>query len=517
MPLAGEPLNEPVNVPNLLRPGTEGKPDDVALVCAKTRLTYRNLDDLANRLAANLLAMGLEPGDRVASLMPNRTALLLHYLACQRAGLVVTPLNYRYMAPEIDHALEVSKAALLLTHVERLADLESSELAGALRHGVITYGGETAGERSFEALLEHENTGVEFPKRGVDDPSAIFFTSGSTGAPKGVTHTYRSLGYMFASIGGILGLTPDDVMLPGQSISHIAGFVLSHGALAAGARVLIARTFDGHELLPLMRENKPTVLNMLPSALHRLVHEHDAQPEDFSSLRVCRSAGDKVAAELEHAFTAMTGFPIDEGWGMTEIGLAAMSPPSGLIKEGSVGRPAPGFEMSVRAEDGEEVPAGGEGRLWIKSPTTMAGYWDNSEATFATIRDGWLDTGDVMRVDENGYLWFRGRKKQIIIHDGSNICPQDVEEALLEHAAVEEAGVIGVHDMLHGENVRAYVVLSDEADEPTIQELIDHARERIGYKAPEEIIFLKEMPMNATGKVDRVSLKKMAAELHEAE
>lgn len=517
MPLAGEPLNEPVDVPNLLRPGIESKPDEVALVCAKTKLTYRNLDALASRLAGNLLAMGLEPGDRVASLMPNRTALVLHYLACQKAGLVVTPLNYRYMAPEIDHALEVSQAALLLTHAERLADLEQSELVGGLRHGVITYGAENGGEKSFEALLEQGDTGVDLPSRSPDDPSAIFFTSGSTGAPKGVTHTYRSLGYMFASIGGILELTSDDVMLPGQSISHIAGFVLSHGALAAGGRVLIARTFDGHELLPLMREYRPTVLNMLPSALHRLVREHDARPEDFSSLRVCRSAGDKVVAELEHAFTSMTGLTIDEGWGMTEIGLAAMSPPSGLIKEGSVGRPAPGFVMSVRTDDGDEVPAGGEGRLWIKSPTTMAGYWNNSEATFATIRDGWLDTGDVMRVDENGYLWFRGRKKQIIIHDGSNICPQDVEEALLEHAAVEAAGVIGVHDLLHGENVRAYVVLSEEVDTPTIQDLIDHARERIGYKAPEEIVFLEGMPMNATGKVDRVSLKKMAAELHEVD
>jgi len=170
--------------------------------------------------------------------------------------------------------------------------------------------------------------------------------------------------------------------------------------------------------------------------------------------------------------------------------------------------------MSVRTEDGQEVPAGGEGRLWIKSPTAMVGYWDNSEATFATIRDGWLDTGDIMRMDENGYLWFRGRKKQIIVHDGSNICPQDVEEALLEHAAVEAAGVIGVHDLLHGENVRAYVVLSDAVEAPTIQELIDHARGRIGYKAPEEIIVLQEMPMNATGKVDRVSLKTMAVALH---
>ena len=144
---------------------------------------------------------------------------------------------------------------------------------------------------------------------------------------------------------------------------------------------------------------------------------------------------------------------------MTEIGIAAINPPSGENRIGSIGKLCPGFEMSLRDDAGAEVPVGTPGRLWIRSPTNTIGYWQNPEATAETIVDGWLDTGDVMRVDADGYLWFCGRKKQIIVHDGSNICPQEVEEALQEHPAIEAAGVIGIHDLVHGENVRAYVTL----------------------------------------------------------
>ncbi len=153
-----------------------------------------------------------------------------------------------------------------------------------------------------------------------------------------------------------------------------------------------------------------------------------------------------------------------------------------------------------------------DGRLWIRFPGNMVGYWNNPEATAETIVDGWLDTGDVMSADEDGYLWFHGRKKQIIIHDGSNICPQEVEGALLEHAAVESAGVVGIHHLVHGENVRAYITLKEGVQRPTSQELIRFARARVGYKAPEEIVVLEDMPLNATGKVDRVTLKHMAEE-----
>ena len=249
---------------------------------------------------------------------------------------------------------------------------------------------------------------------------------------------------------------------------------------------------------------------MLPSALFALTRDHGARHGDFASLRICRAAGDTVSAELEREFTALSGFVIDEAYGLTEAGLVTVSPPSGRIKVGSVGQVVPGVSLSIRNDDGQELPVGSEGRLWIKTPAATVGYWDDPGATEAAFSNGWLDSGDVMRVDDDGYFFFCGRKKQIIVHDGSNICPQEVEGALLEHPGVANAGVIGIHDLIHGENVRAYITLTEGAARPASQELIQFARARIGYKAPEEIAVLDQMPLTATGKLDRTSLKRMA-------
>lgn len=244
-------------------------------------------------------------------------------------------------------------------------------------------------------------------------------------------------------------------------------------------------------------------------ALFALTRDHGAAHEDFGSLRLCRAAGDKVSAEEEREFTALSGLAIDEAYGLTEAGLVAVSPPSGQIKLGSVGQVAPGVSLSVRNDGGEELPTGGEGRLWIKTRAATVGYWDDPDATEAVFSDGWLDSGDVMRVDDEGYYFFCGREKQIIVHDGSNICPQEVEGALLEHPSLESAAVIGIHDLVHGENVRAYITITEGAERPSSQELIRFARARVGYKAPEEIIVLDKMPRTATGKLDRTDLKRM--------
>ena len=257
---------------------------------------------------------------------------------------------------------------------------------------------------------------------------------------------------------------------------------------------MIARSYDGDELLPLLRGNGPTVLSMLPSALFALTRDHGAQRGDFASLRLCRAAGDCVSAELEREFGDLAGMVIDEAYGLTETGLVSVSPPSGDIRVGSVGPPAPGVEVEIRGEDGEVLEAGAEGRVWLRTPSATVGYWENEAATAEAFRDGWLDTGDVMSADADGYLRFCGRRKQIIVHDGSNITPQVVEGALVEHPSVESAGVVGIHDLVHGENVRAYVTLRDGAERPAAQTLIRFARERVGYKAPEEIVFLDEMP-----------------------
>jgi long-chain acyl-CoA synthetase len=178
------------------------------------------------------------------------------------------------------------------------------------------------------------------------------------------------------------------------------------------------------------------VLAMIPAALLALVRDHDLQPQDFASLRVCRCGSDKVSTELLHEFAAFAGFPIVEGYGMTEVGLATLNPPSGMVKQGSIGRPISGFTVAVRDEEGELVDPEQVGRIFIRTPASMAGYWQAPEATAEVLREGWIDSGDLARPDEDGYLWFFGRKKQVIVHDGSNISPYEVEEALNEHPAV---------------------------------------------------------------------------------
>jgi acyl-CoA synthetase (AMP-forming)/AMP-acid ligase II len=299
-----------VSLCGLLRAGLDANPDGLALISADTRWTWRTLDDLSDRLAVSLLSLGLRPGDRVASLMPNRPALVVHYLACFKAGLVAVPLNYRYMAPEIDHALAVSEARALLAHVEREEDLAASQLARQLPLGTISYGGKRGAGPAFEELVEGEASSSPSPPHPAA-PAVIFFTSGSTGRPKGVTHTHQTLGWMFASAAGGLELSPGDLLLAGSSLSHVGAFYVSFAALSVGAGVIVAKTFDGDELLPLLREDRPTVLSMLPSALFALTRDHGARHDDFASLRLCRGAGDTVSAELEREFTALSGFVID--------------------------------------------------------------------------------------------------------------------------------------------------------------------------------------------------------------
>jgi acyl-coenzyme A synthetase/AMP-(fatty) acid ligase len=249
---------------------------------------------------------------------------------------------------------------------------------------------------------------------------------------------------------------------------------------------------------------------MLPAPLFGVVRDQGTTREDFQSIRRCFSGGDKISTELEREFMDMAGFAIEELYGMTETGTAVINPTAGLNRIGSIGQLAPGYVASIRGEDGVEVPPGTPGRLWIQSPSNMIGYWDRPDATAEAIVNGWLDTGDLVTADERDYLWFRGRKKQIIIHDGSNICPQEVEDSLLENAAVASAGVIGIHDSIHGENVRAYLIFRPGVERPTTGELIQFSRARIGYKAPDEIIVLDAMPINAVGKVDRAALRQMA-------
>jgi acyl-CoA synthetase (AMP-forming)/AMP-acid ligase II len=525
MLLEGAQLQAPAPpLHDLLRAGLDRAPDEVAIRSATRALSWRELDEAGAALAGGYRGLGMEPGDRIASLMPNRVDLVVHYLACFRAGLIATPLNYRYTAREIDHALKVSGASVLLAHVERAEDIAASELAPTLDLGTIAYrdaeplatgndqpaGVDGGWRQDFATLLGSERLVSTEEEPDPEAPAVIFFTSGSTGPAKGVTHSRGTLRWMIAAAAAAFGLDASDVFLPGSSMSHLGSFLWLLAMLSVGGRVVVARSTDGHELLPLLREQQPTILAMIPAALSALVHDHDLRPGDFSSLRMCRAGADKVSTELLTEFAAAAGFPIVEGYGMTEVGLATLNPPSGEIREGSIGKPINGFTIALRDERGAPIDGGEVGKIWIRSRSRMVGYWEAPGATDEAVIDGWLDSGDLARADEDGYLWFFGRKKQVIVHDGSNISPYEVEGALLEHPAISLAGAVGVHDAVHGENARAYVTLRDGVESPSRADLIVFCRERIGYKAPDEIVFLDEMPLNPTGKIDRAGLKRMA-------
>ena len=512
MPYVGASLDAYADLPNILERGLSANPDAIALFSGETRWTWREFEEASTRLAHNLLGLGLTPGDRIASLMPNDAALLIHYLACFKAGLVVVPLNYRYTPPEIDYGLKVSGAVALLAHAERSEDVAASKQAGELPRGVIAFSGPIGDSLSFETLLQDAPSPTELPAPDRDAPAFIFFTSGSTGRPKGVTHSFSSFGTLAASFAQAMALTVKDVVLPGASMSHVGALSTALAALFAAAPVVVTRRHDGDELLSLFRESRPTVLVMLPATLIALFREHGATKADFASLRLCISGGDKFPISLEEEFTALSGLSINEIYGLTEAPGCLFSLPGEPVKTGSVGVVCPGYQVALRDENGVEVPVDMDGRVWIAGAAVTTGYWGNAAATKDALRDGWLDTGDIMQADSDGYFWFRGRSKQIIIHDGSNISPQEVEEAVMAHPAVENAGVVGVNDTVHGENVWAYVSWKDGVTPPSSQDVIRTARARIGYKAPEVIIALDHMPLTPVGKVDRTALKKMAAD-----
>ncbi len=513
----GATLPRPIDLTRVLSRGLEIHPNHTALVTSDGVWSFAELDEKSTAYGRGLLKSGMKPGDRIASLLPNSSKLFVHYIGVKKAGLVSVPLNYRYTSFEIEHTLKASGAAAIVYDTNRSADVDAGDAAQALTLRIPCDPDQKSGADEFETIAA---SGGDTPLPEIDPnaPMTMFFTSGSTGPAKGVTHSRRTLEWMVTSAARSYQLAPDDVFMAASSCSHIGGFLNTLASWSEGATVVAPRIADPEGQIKLMRQHRPTILLMIPSAFFIFERHSHVKPVDFTSLRLVSSGGDKVPKQLQQEILDKIRLPIDEIYGMTEIGLSHANPSSGLVKFGSMGRVAPGYMAEVRDDDGKPVGTGVEGKLFVKFPGTTIGYWGRPDATAEVYdEDGWFDTGDVVKVDEEGYFYFCGRKKQLIIHNAYNIFPQEVEDVLLEHEAVAAAGVIGVQDLIHGENVRAYVTYKDGVARPSAADLIAFVAQRIGYKAPEEIIVLDEMPLNPTGKVDRVALKRSAAERSNAD
>jgi long-chain acyl-CoA synthetase len=461
------------------------------------------------RLGAGFVELGIAPGDRVAVMMANCPEVGLVYQALWRAGAAITPLIFLLPAEEVRRILEDSEATAIVTTPEFLPTVRAAAEGVATCKWIVSLGPEEPGVVPLGSLEEAAPGGIV--PRDDADLAALMYTGGTTGRAKGVMLAHENLWFCAKAshdAAWVPGLTRTIVPLP---LSHAFGLIVTVVALHAeepGEAVLM-RWFDPAEWLRLVQEHRVQRGAVVPSMIQILLSQ-PLEDYDLSSLRYlsCGAAPLplEVAAEFERRVPSCE---ILEGYGCTESGAVISTNRPGARRLGSVGTPIPGYEVRIVDDEDRDVPTGEPGEVICRSPGVMQGYWKAPEVTAETLRGGWLHTGDIGRLDEDGYLWIVDRKKDLIIRGGFNVFPRDVEDCLLEHPAVAMAGVVGRPDPKLGEEVVAFVALAPGA-EATPEELIAFAKQRIGgYKYPREVRIVPAIPLTPVGKVDRKALRAM--------
>jgi long-chain acyl-CoA synthetase len=487
------------NLGDLLSASAARNPQQAAIAFEDKSISYEWLEQATTRLAKWFLQQGCKPGDRIAFYWPNSIETAELYFACFKAGLIAVPVNVLMTAHEVAYVLEHSKAVMCFTRPD-------------LAHVAMEAGRSCALLRAIHTAVESLNKGeleVELPQVKVSDPALIVYTSGTTALPKGVTHTHRTL---LANVKVGLNSVPDlERFLVMTQLAFPSGIYLGLlTVIASGGTCVLARAFDASHVLDLIERFQCTCTFGLPSMVHLLLQEQTLRPRQVRSIRTFMVGGDSVPLSTQEHFQKQFGIALRECLGMTETGLTICNP-ARAIRPGSLGRVIDGVEVKVVDSKGKEMPDGQTGELIVRSPVNLAGYWENPVATKEALRDGWLFTGDLVRRDSDGYLWFEGRKKQIIVRDGFNISPQEVEEAIYTHPAVLEAGVIGMPDSVEarGQRVLAFVALR-EGYVTNEDELREHARRRLAdLKVPDKIVFLDKLPKGISGKIQRSALKEL--------
>ena len=465
------------------------------------------LFERSRRIAAGLAELGLAPGDRVVITMANCPEVTIMYQALWRAGLVVTPATFLLPALDLRHVVSDAEASAIVTTPEFVPKVK--EAVDGLDHVRFVFCTEE-GEDGILALSSLEAAEPsEIVARDDDDLAALLYTGGTTGRSKGVMLSHSNLHFSGRSAmasSHVPGVNRAIATLP---LSHAYGLLVTIAGMhnpEPGVAVLL-RWFDPQAFLELIQEHHLQTSALVPSMLQILL-SMPLEDYDLSSLRYVGSGGAPLAPETEEEFRRrVPSVSIRQGYGLTETAALISTNPVGRERRGSVGLPVPDTDVEIRDDEGNALPAGEIGEICCRSPGVMRGYWRSPDATDEAIRDGWLLTGDIGYLDHDGYLFIVDRKKDLIIRGGFNVYPRDVEDALVEHPAVQMAAVVGRPSELHGEEVVAFVALR-AGSELTPDELVAWARERIGgYKYPREINLVDAVPLTPVGKIDRKALR----------
>ncbi|MGE0839385.1 acyl-CoA synthetase [Pseudonocardia sp.] len=488
------------------------RPDREALVQGGRRIPAAGLRDRVDAVAAGLAALGVARGEVVALLLYNHVEFLETVLAAGRLGAVVLPLNYRLAPDEWRYILDDAGAVVIVTEDEfrERVDTLGPQLP-TLRHRVLLGADAPAGWTAFEALAT--DAAAPVPAGIVDDPDTLarlMYTSGTTSRPKGVRITHGNVAWKNLGLIVELGLTADDIVLICGPLYHCGGLDLPGlAAFHMGAR-LVLLSFDAVAVLDAIEREKVSVVWLAPAMMNAVLQVPDLADRDTASVRCIIGGGEKMPEPVVRRI--LDAFPntwFADAYGLTETvsGDTFLDREHSLSKIGSVGRPIPHVEVRIVDEQGADVAAGEVGEIALRGPKVFGGYWRDEEATARAIRDGWFHTGDVGRLDADGFLYVEDRLKDMIISGGENIATPEVERVLYEHPAVLEAAVVGMPHERWGEVPRAVVVLrpGEQADAEDIRAF---CRERLaGFKVPVAVDFLDELPRTPSGKVLKRELR----------
>ena len=491
------------NIADLLSASVDLRPDHVAIAVDDTTLSYAELDRAAAHVAGLLRAKGVQPGDRVGIMLPNVAHFAVCYYGALRVGAAVVPMNPLLKEREVAFYLGDSEARVILAW-HQFADAAH---AGAEQAGVECV---LVEPDEFEALLQRCEPVDGVADRQPDDTAVILYTSGTTGKPKGAELTHRNILRNVEVTIDLFGLDQRSVTLGALPFFHAFGQTCALNAtVAVGGTLTLIPRFDAGKALAILQRDAVTVFEGVPTMYAAILHHDDADAADTSALEVCVSGGAAMPVEIMRAFEAKFDCEILEGYGLSETSpVASFNRRGHERKPGSIGLPVEGVAMRIVDDVGNPAPAGDVGEIQIRGHNVMKGYWRRQEATAEAIdAAGWFSTGDIARIDEDGYFFIVDRKKELVIRGGFNIYPREIEEVLYEHPDVREAAVIGIPHPSLGEEVAAAVALKSGA-QATPEALRDFVKERVAaYKYPRHVWLVDELPKGPTGKIVKREIK----------
>ncbi|MCR9179215.1 MAG: fatty acid--CoA ligase [Erythrobacteraceae bacterium] len=505
---------------DIVREHAQNQGDVIAFTYAQEETSFAALDEGANRVANGLVALGVKPGERVAFLGKNHPLYFEALLGAARIGAVMTPVNWRLAPPEVAYILDNSQARVVFVGEGFAAMI--AEVRASVPHVAEIIGIDAPEHAGTDYRQWRDSFPATPPAHKIkpEDDALQLYTSGTTGKPKGAVMTHGSiLSSRDAMASGDEMRTwqepiPGDVTLLAMPCFHISGTGTGIGTMVAGTNSIVLPEYDPAKALDLIANYNISKIFLVPAAIQILLNHPRVSEADFSRLKYVTYGASPIPLELMREAMRVLGCGFVQMYGMTETSgtIVALDPedhvPEGSPRMRSVGKPLAGVEIKIIDEAGNPVPAGAVGEIATRSSKNMRGYWNNPDATAATIdAEGWLRTGDAGYLDEDGYLYIHDRVKDMIISGGENVYPAEVENALYAHPKVADVAVIGVPDAKWGEAVKACVVVQP-GEELTEADLIAHARQHIaGYKCPKSVDFIPALPRNPSGKILRRELR----------